>query len=105
MQIKNILIATLFFVNLWRLILTVAYSAAHSMAQLNSYVAISKKLFNNCESTSGYLIQLTETALTIPVMFLLIICECIALFIEKFLISGRKKSRSVTRRKVKNNDI
>ena len=43
MQIKNILIATLFFVNLWRLILTVAYSAARSMTQLNSYVAVSKK--------------------------------------------------------------
>lgn len=105
MQIKNILIATLFFMNLWRLILVVTYSAARSMTQLNAYVAVSKKLLNNCWSTSGYLIQLTETALTIPVMFLLIICECIALFIEKFLISGRKKSRSVTRRKVKNNDI
>lgn len=105
MQIKNILITTLLIVNLWRLILTVIYSAARSMTQLNAYVAVSKKLLDNCESTSGYLIWLIEATLTVPVMFLLIICECIALFIEKFLISGRKKSRSVTRRKVKNNDI
>lgn len=105
MQIKNILIATLLIVNLWRLILTVIYSAACSMTQLNAYVAVSKKLLDNCESTSGYLIWLIEATLTVPVMFLLIICECIALFIEKFLISGRKKSRSVKRRKVKNNDI
>lgn len=105
MQIKNILIATLLIVNLWRLILTVIYSAARSMTQLNAYVAVSKKLLDNCESTSGYLIWLIEATLTVPVMFLLIICECIALFIEKFLISGRKKSRTVKRRKVKNNDI
>ena len=105
MQIKNILITTLLIVNLWRLILTVIYSAARSMTQLNAYVAVSKKLLDNCESTSGYLIWLIEATLTVPVMFLLIICECIALFIEKFLISGRKKSRSVKRRKVKNNDI
>ncbi len=104
MQIKNIFIVMLFIVNLWRLILTVTYSAARSMTQLNSYVAVSKKLLNNCESTSGYLIQLIITALTIPVMFLLIICEYIALFIEKFLISGRKKPRVVRSRKVKNND-
>lgn len=105
MQIKDILIATLLIVNLWRLILTVIYSAARSMTQLNAYVAVSKKLLDNCESTSGYLIWLIEATLTVPVMFLLIICECIALFIEKFLISGRKKSRTVKRRKVKNNDI
>lgn len=105
MQIKNILITTLLIVNLWRLILTVIYSAARSMTQLNAYVAVSKKLLDNCESTSGYLIWLIEATLTVPVMFLLIICECIALFIEKFLISGRKKSRTVKRRKVKNNDI
>ena len=105
MQIKNILIATLLIVNLWRLILTVIYSAARSMTQLNAYVAVSKKLLDNCESTSGYLIWLIEATLTVPVMFLLIIYECIALFIEKFLISGRKKSRTVKRRKVKNNDI
>ena len=104
MQIKNIFIVMLFIVNLWRLILTVTYSAARSMTQLNSYVAVSKKLLNNCESTSGYLIQLIITALSIPVMFLLIICEFIALFIEKFLISGRKKPRVVRSRKVKNND-
>lgn len=44
MQIKNILIAILLIVNLWRLILTVTYSVARSMTQLNSYVAVSKKI-------------------------------------------------------------
>lgn len=99
MQIKNILIAILLITNVWSLIVVLAYSAVHSMTQLNAYVAVSKKLLNNCESTSGYLIQLIETALTIPVMFLLITCECIALFIEKFLISGRKRLREIKRRK------
>ena len=104
MQIKNIFIAMLLIMNVWSLIVVLAYSASRSMTQLNSYAAVSKKLLNNCKSTSGYLVWLIGTAFTIPVMILLIICECIALFIEKFLISGRKKPRVVRSRKVKNND-
>ena len=105
MQIKNILIAIPVIMNLWSLIVVLAYSAAHSMTQLNSYMVVSKRLLNNCTTTYGYLWWLINSFLTVPMLFLLIICECIALFIEKFLISGRKKPRVVRRRKVKNNDI
>lgn len=105
MQIENILIAMLLIVNLWSLIVVLAYSAAHSMTQLNSYMVVSKRLLNNCTTTYGYLWWLINSFLTVPMLFLLIICESIALFIEKFLISRRKRPREVKRRKVKNNDI
>ena len=102
--IKNILIAFLVIVNLCHLIVILAYSAAHSMTQLDSYMAVSKRLLNNCKTTSGYLWWLIKSFLTVPVLFLLIMCECIALFIEKFLIPARKRPKEVKHRKVKNND-
>ena len=104
MQIKNILIAGLVIINIWHLIVVLAYSAAHSMTQLNSYTVVSKRLLNNCKTTSGYLWWLIKSFLTVPMLFLLIICECIALFIEKFLIPARNRPKEVKRRKVKNND-
>ncbi len=99
MQMKNVLIVVLVIMNIWSLIVVLAYSAAHSMTQLDSYMAVSKRLLNNCKTTSGYLWWLIKSFLTVPALFLLIICECIALFVEKFLIPGRKKSRVVRRRK------
>lgn len=99
MHIRNILIAIPVIVNLWYLLIVLAYSAARSMTQLDSYMAVSKKLLDNCQTTSGYLWWLIKSFLTVPMLFLLIICEYIALFIEKFLIPRRKKPKEVERRK------
>lgn len=98
MQIKNILIAGLIIINIWHLIVVLAYSAAHSMTHLHSYVAVSKRLLNNCKSIFGYLFQLIITVLTVPAMILLIMCEGIALFIETFNLV-RKNPRSVKGRR------
>lgn len=85
-------------VNVWSLIVVLAYSAAHSMTHLNSYVAVTKRLLNNHTTTSGYLFQLIKTSLTLPLLGLLVVFEFIALFIETFNLVRKKPRIQVTRK-------
>lgn len=77
-------------INGWYLIIVCAYSAAHNLPHLSSYVTVTRKFLNNGRSNSEYLWQLVKIICTVPLMILLIVCEFVALFIETFNLVRQK---------------